>query len=104
MRHRFALGGIALLAALVAGSAWAKLPPPTPEQQAKAAEAKEKAAEAAKKEAAALSKVQDEVVARYAQQQKAKGLTVKPTPIAAATPAAAPGNEKTKGGPAPKKP
>lgn len=83
----------ALLAALclAAGTAWAKLPPPSEEAQAKAAEAKVKAAETAKKEAEDLGKAQDRVAERYIKEQKAMGVTVKPTPIAppaAAAPAA----------------
>lgn len=85
----------ALLAALclAAGPVWAKLPPLSEEAQAKAAEAKAKAAEAAKKEAEDLGKAQDRVAERYIKEQKAKGVTVKPTPIAppvAAATAAAP--------------
>ncbi len=49
------------------GTAYARLPPPTEEQQAKAAAATAKAAEAAKKEAQALAKAQDRVVAHYKQ-------------------------------------
>jgi hypothetical protein len=70
------------------GAVFAKLPPPSEEQKAKAGEAKAKAGEAAKKEAELLAKSQDRVASRYIQQQKAKGVTVKPTPIAAAAPAA----------------
>lgn len=62
--------------------ATAKLPPLNDEQKAKAAEAKQKADDAAKKEAELLSKAQDRVAARYIKEQKAKGVTVKPTPIA----------------------
>ena len=55
----------ALLAACVMGAAFAKLPPPTPEAAAKAAEAKAKAAEAAKKRAEQLGKAQDRAVENY---------------------------------------
>ncbi|OGA53343.1 MAG: hypothetical protein A3G24_18950 [Betaproteobacteria bacterium RIFCSPLOWO2_12_FULL_62_13] len=55
------------LAFLTVGMAYAKLPPPTEEQKAKAAAAKAKAAKEAKKQAAALAKAQDRVVARYKQ-------------------------------------
>jgi outer membrane lipoprotein-sorting protein len=86
-----------LLALTVAGSSvWAKLPPPSEEAKAKAAEAKEKAAVAAKTEAELLGKSQDRVAEKYIKDQKAKGIVVKPTPIAppappaAAAPAAAP--------------
>lgn len=75
---------LALLAALAFGMAQAKLPAPTEEQKAKAEEAKAKAAEAAKKEGELLGKAQDRVAERYIKEQKAKGVTVKPTPIAAA--------------------
>jgi peptidoglycan hydrolase CwlO-like protein len=60
----------------------AKLPPLSEEQKAKAAEAKAKADEAAKKGAQELAKAQDQVAARYIKEQKAKGKTVTPTPIA----------------------
>lgn len=79
--------------ALSAGSAWAKLPPPSEEAKAKAEEAKAKAAERAKQDADDLGKSQDRVAERYIREQKAKGVVVKPTPIApaaAAAPAASP--------------
>jgi hypothetical protein len=60
----------------------AKLPPLTDEQKAKAAEAKTKADEAAKKDAELLTKSMDQVAARYIKEQKSKGNTVVPTPIA----------------------
>jgi hypothetical protein len=60
----------------------AKLPPLSEEQKAKAAEAKAKADEAAKKDAELLTKSQDRVAERYIKEQKAKGKTVTPTPIA----------------------
>jgi hypothetical protein len=82
---------IAALCLFTTGAVLAKLPAPSEEQKAKAEEAKAKAGEAAKKDAELLGKAQDSVASRYIQQQKAKGVTVKPTPIAvAATPAAAP--------------
>lgn len=82
---------LALAAALAFGVAQARLPPPTEEQKAKAEEAKAKAAETAKKDAEALAKAQDRVAGRYVMEQKAKGVVVKPTPIAAApAPAAVP--------------
>jgi cytochrome c-type biogenesis protein CcmH/NrfF len=82
---------IAVLCAISAGAVYAKLPAPqlTDEQKTKAEEAKAKAADAAKKDAEALAKSQDRVAERYIKAQKAKGVTVKPTPIAAAAPAAA---------------
>ena len=83
---------IAAICLISTGAVYAKLPvqPMTDEQKAKADDAKAKAAEAAKKEAELLGKSQDRVATRYIQQQKAKGVTVKPTPIVAAAPAAAP--------------
>ena len=74
------------------GAVYAKLPvqPMTDEQKAKAEETKAKAAEAAKKDAELLAKSQDRVADRYIKAQKAKGITVKPTPIAAALASPAP--------------
>ena len=94
MKHsKFAL----ILALTVASAgAWAKLPPPSEEAQAKAAEAKVKAAETAKLDGEQLGKAQDRVAEKYISEQKAKGVIVKPTPIVApappvaATPAPAP--------------
>ena len=90
---------IAALCLFTTGAVFAKLPVPamTDEQKAKAAETKAKAAEAAKKAAGDLAKAQDRVADRY-KAQKAKGITVKPTPIAAPaapapTAAAAPANK-----------
>src|SRR5882724_70353 len=79
---------VPLMAAVFVGAVWAKLPPPTDEQKAKAEETKVKTAEAAKKDAEMLTKAQDKVAQRYIEEQKAKGVVVKPTPIA--PPAAAP--------------
>ncbi|MBC7944164.1 MAG: hypothetical protein H7X91_02620 [Burkholderiales bacterium] len=85
---------IAAAFGLLSGIAGAKLPLPSPEAQAKAEEAKTKAATAAEVDKANLAKAQDRVAARYIEQQKAKGVTVKPTPVAApaaaATPASSP--------------
>ena len=81
---------IAALCLLTTGAVLAKLPPLNDEQKAKAEETKAKAAEAAKKDAELLTKSQDRVADRYIKEQKAKGVVVKPTPIAAApTPPAA---------------
>jgi hypothetical protein len=84
---------VPVLAAIFVGAVWAKLPPATDEQKAKAEEATTKAADAAKKEAELLSKAQDRVAHRYIEEQKAKGITVTPTPlavpVASATPPAA---------------
>ena len=71
-------------------TAFAKLPPPSEEAKAKAEEAKGKAADAAKKDGELLGKSQDRTADRYIKSQKAKGVVVKPTPIAAAAPAPAP--------------
>ena len=74
MMKRAALMTMAL--ALMAGTAWAKLPvaPMTDEQKAKAEEAKVKAAEAAKKDAGLLAKYQDKAADNYKKgQAKAKG-------------------------------
>ena len=90
---------IAALCVVTTGAVYAKLPAPqlTDEQKAKAEETKAKAADAAKKEGEQLAKSQDRVADRYIKAQKAKGVTVKPTPIVvaaapapAAKPAAAP--------------
>ena len=66
---------IAVVAAALgmAGAAWAKLPPPSPEAAAKAAEAKQKADEAGKKDSADLVKAQDRVVANYKRNKGAGG-------------------------------
>jgi hypothetical protein len=85
---------IAALCLCTTGAVIAKLPSPplTDEQKAKAEETKAKAAEAAKKEAEQLANSMDRVADGYIKAQKAKGITVKPTPIdapAAPVPAAA---------------
>ena len=87
MKHsKFAL----ILALTVASAgAWAKLPPPSEEAKAKAEEAKAKAAENAKLEAEQLANAQNRVAEAFIKQQKAKGITVKPTPIAPPAPPAA---------------
>lgn len=76
---------IAALCLCTTGAVFAKLPSPplTDEQKAKAEETKAKAAEAAKLEAEQLAKAMDRVADGYIKAQKAKGVTVKPTPIAA---------------------
>ena len=87
MKHcKFAL----ILALTVASAgAWAKLPPPSEEAKAKAEEAKAKAAETAKLEAEQLANAQNRVAEAFIRQQKAKGITVTPTPIAPPAPPAA---------------
>lgn len=73
--------GLATLAGLaIAGSAAAKLPPPTDEAKAKAAEAKNKAGWADKVSAYQLCMSQDKVAARYL---KAKGTKPAGAPAAA---------------------
>lgn len=76
---------IAALCLFTTGAVFAKLPSPplTDEQKAKAAETKAKGAAAAKKAAEDLAKAQDRVADGYIKAQKAKGVIVKPTPIAA---------------------
>ena len=81
--------------------AWAKLPAPSEEAQAKAAEAKVKAAENAKMESELLGKTQDRVAQKYIVDQKAKGVIVKPTPIAPPAPPAAVPPAATAGAAAP---
>ncbi len=73
----------ALLAAAVGGAALAKLPPPTPAEQAKAEELKAKAAWTAKVSAYQLCQVQDRVAAKFGQ-----GKSVAKPPGAAQPPAA----------------
>ncbi len=83
----------ALIVALAVASSgtWAKLPAPSEEAKAKAEEAKAAAAEKAKVDTEQLGKAQDRVADKYIKDQKAKGVIVKPTPIAPpAPPAAAP--------------
>lgn len=89
MKNFLALLFVAVFA-LASGVAVARLPAPTPEAKAKADETKAKAAATAEADKKKLAEVQDRVAARYIEQQKAKGITVKPTPVAAAaaTPAA----------------
>lgn len=66
------------------GVAVAKLPQPPMDEKAKVAAEEKKAKDAAAAEAvkAALAKAEDRVAARYIAEQKAKGITVQPTPIA----------------------
>jgi hypothetical protein len=84
------LSALLVAGCLASAGALAKLPPPSEEAKAKAAEAKAKADDAAKADAELLGKAQDRVAARYIKDQKAKGVVVKPTPIAASAPAPAP--------------
>jgi len=69
------------VAALSAAPAWAKLPPPSDEAKAKAAEAAAKTAWSGKVDAYALCKSMDVVAARYHADAKKAGKEVKP-PVA----------------------
>lgn len=62
-----------LIAAACAGSIHAKLPPPTPEEQAKLEAAKQKAAADAEVEKALLAKAQDRVAERYKEESGKRG-------------------------------
>jgi len=75
----------ALVLALAAPVAWAKLPPPaaTPEAKAKAAEAAAKTAWSAKVDAYKLCQAQDRVAAKY---RASAASAAKPAPAAIATP------------------
>jgi hypothetical protein len=61
-------------------AALATLPPPTPEEQAKADASAEKEKAAVAENKAATARAQDRVAARYIAEQKAKGIIVHPTP------------------------
>lgn len=77
------------LSCLVAGAAFAKLPPPSDEAKAKAAEAAAKAAHGGKVEGYKLCKTMDAVAAAYYGSAKKAGKETKP-PVATA-PCADPG-------------
>ena len=64
---------------LIAAPAFAKLPPPTPEQAATAEAAKTKAAETAKKDAELLAKYQDRAVENFKRNTQAKNATATTT-------------------------
>ncbi|MBP6777360.1 MAG: hypothetical protein KA151_08940 [Piscinibacter sp.] len=70
-----------VIAALLSGAALAKLPPPSEEAKAKAAEAAAKTAWAGKVEAYRLCQAQDAVAASYYAAAKKEGKDVKP-PVA----------------------
>lgn len=70
---------VAVLATVLAGGALAKLPAPSEEAKAKAAEAKAKADHGNKVAAYQLCKSMNAVAEKYAKEQKAKGVVVKPT-------------------------
>lgn len=64
-----------VLAALASGPLYAKLPPPTAEEQAKLEAAKAKAAADAEVEKQLLAKAQDRVAARYKEESGSRGST-----------------------------
>lgn len=86
-----------LAAALIGGSALAKLPAPPPVDPAKAEEGKKKASDAAKAGALLQAKYEDKAAANYAAKAKAEGKPfnpklgpgVPPPPAPAAAPAPA---------------
>lgn len=82
------LGGLVTLSAglVLASTAWAKLPPPSDEAKAKAAEAAAKTAHGNKVDAYKLCKNMDAVAARYYADAKKAGKETKP---AVPTPACA---------------
>jgi hypothetical protein len=69
------------LAAFVGTAAWAKLPPPTPEAKAKAAEAAAKADWTNKVGAYQLCRAMDRVAQRYLAAAKADPAASAPTPV-----------------------
>ena len=69
---------VAIAATALCASAWAKLPAPTPEAKAKAAETAAKAAWQGKVDGFQLCNVQDRVVAKYRTSATAAGKTVPP--------------------------
>lgn len=69
----------ALMLAGLAVPAWSKLPPPSDEAKAKAAEAGAKAAHAGKVGAFQLCKSQDKVAADYMARAKKNGVATKPS-------------------------
>ncbi len=103
---------IALITALMvamAGAAYAKLPPPSEEAKAKAAEAGAKAAHGGKVDAYKLCLSMNKVAERHIKEQKAKGVTMKPADTPACqdpgpfmAPAAGPAPAKTAAAPAKK--
>ncbi|KQW54305.1 hypothetical protein [Variovorax sp. Root411] len=82
MKHTLTLLCVLALP-LAASSVLAKLPAPTPEAQAKAAEAAARTAWSAKTDAYLLCKAQDQVAAKYRASAQSAG---KPVPAAATTP------------------
>ncbi len=79
MKTRFlTLATLGCGAGLLAVSAWAKLPPPSDEAKAKAAEAAAKAAHAGKVDGFKLCQAMDRVAAYYRADAKKAGKDVKP--------------------------
>ena len=78
---RFLSAGAVLLAVCAAVPAWAKLPPPSDEAKAKAAEAAAKAAHGGKADGYKLCKTMDRVAASYYAGAKKSGQATKP-PVA----------------------
>lgn len=76
--------------AMVAGTAFAKLPPAPPVDPAKAEEAKQKAAETKKKGDELQAKYEDKAVSNYAAKAKAEGKAFKPSLGAGVPPAPTP--------------
>jgi len=72
MKRIVACAGVAALGWAIASVGYAKLPAPTDEQKAKAAEAKARADESAKKDAELLAKSQDRAVDHYKRSRAAK--------------------------------
>ena len=70
-------------AALIGGNAWAKLPPPSEEAKAKAAEAAAKTAHGNKVADYKLCLSMNDVAAKYVAAQKKAGKSVNPTPTPA---------------------
>jgi len=109
---------VLMAAATLAATAWAKLPPPSDEAKAKAAEAAAKAAHGGKVQAYLLCKSQNKVVAHYTKTAAAASKEAKvpaapaacadPGPYVAAAPAgaapAAPAVAAAPAAAAPKKP
>lgn len=96
---------VLIVGSVITTLAIAKLPaaaPPTDEQKAKAAEAKEKAADAAKKDAADLARYQDKSADHYFRDMKAAGKVVPvatwvPPPAVIAPAAAQPSSSESLG-------
>ncbi len=87
---RIAMRAAAIIGMLcLAGTAWAKLPPPTPEQQTQAKDAAAKKAAADAKQKQELAAVEDKIAAQYkAKNNPGKAPATSAAPVAS-TPAAA---------------